>query len=478
MRLQQTLQTLRNHFKLPGCHAFAAWPACRCPDAGDGRRKHATLHVEKLEDRAVPTILFGIGGDETTTDLGGPVINNVHVELIFWGANWTTLGNQAFAGQIQSAVDNILASHYVGRLALYRNSIGQGFRADTFTITDSSPGSIFSIVDVDNLLQSELANGNIPNEPANDPIYLYFVVPQPGSISVESLGAHSFDTFNDTDDNLSSTFYYAWTPDDGTLDTVSSSLSHQLVDSITDPEGTAIQVNPTNPNSWNEIADNGASVFLYRLSGIQVQSYWSTADDFFVVPDGNFQSFFVGLFGFGELNVFGDQFGAGENDFIAISATASGGVIVDLNGEFASFDPGQISGIDVDTGTGLDTVTVAAIPGVPMTINSLGIDTVNVGTGNLDLLTGAITVAGTGSTEIILNDDQSPSSNTYTITGTSVGRPNFAGLTYVNVAGLTLNTETGNVTANINNTTVPIIINEGNGNDTVNIEHTTSRRAG
>jgi hypothetical protein len=51
------------------------------------------LELEGLEDRTVPSILFDNLTSATTGDNNGPVINHVHVELIFWGADWNTGSN-------------------------------------------------------------------------------------------------------------------------------------------------------------------------------------------------------------------------------------------------------------------------------------------------------------------------------------------------------------------------------------------------
>src|SRR5207302_7942397 len=62
----------------------------------------------------------------------------------------------------------------------------------------------------------------------------------------------------------------------GSRATISSIFSHELVEAITDPEGDAIQVNPRNSSSWNEIADICSSTA--SLNGVTVQSYWSHQD--------------------------------------------------------------------------------------------------------------------------------------------------------------------------------------------------------
>src|SRR4051794_25826424 len=82
-----------------------------------------------------------------------------------------------------------------------------------------------------------------------------------------------------------------------------------------------------------------------------------------------------------------------------------------------------------------------------------GNDAINVGNGNLDFLPYAVIVnGGAGSDKVVINDQAVSFSDAYTITGSTLARPLFGGLTYGTVEGLTLNAEAGNNTININST--------------------------
>ena len=63
---------------------------------------------------------------------------------------------------------------------------------------------------------------------------------------------------------------------------MSSVFSHELVEALTDPEGNGVQVNPSNPNNWNEIGDVCATTG--SVNGVTVQSYWSEKDKSCVIP--------------------------------------------------------------------------------------------------------------------------------------------------------------------------------------------------
>jgi hypothetical protein len=345
-----------------------------------GRRPHR-LELEALEGRTLPSILFDNLTTATTSDNNGPVIDHVHVELIFWGAGWNTGSNPTLRDNMQNAVDTVLAGPYLSALTQYRNTIGDGTRVGSVTITGTSPPSSFTDANVRAMLQDRIDDGSIPLEPDDDGQLLYFVVPQPGSSSPGLLGLHSKDVFSDEDllppDVDNDTFHYGWTVNDGTLDTFTTSFSHELAEAVSDPEGTAVQVNPRSPMNWNEIGDGEAQSFTYRLNGVLVQSYFSQRDHAFIVPTGQAQDFLVSR---GRvLTVNGDQL-ADSNDTITIDRSSAGGVLVTLNDEVAQFEPGAISGIKVLNGVGSDTINVLrTLSSAPVTITSLGSPTVTIG---------------------------------------------------------------------------------------------------
>jgi hypothetical protein len=194
------------------------------------------------------------------------------------------------------------------------------------------------------------------------------------------LPGHSGDHFTDSDYDFPfdwDTSFVAWVGTGGGLDSTTKVFSHEVAEAITDPHGDAWQVDPRNSSNWNEIGDNEAQNYSYRLNGYLMQSYWSQADQAYFVPDGNSQQFWVNN---GTLNLYGDQFGANWNDSISIDVNGSGGVYVNMNGEVASFDPGQISFIDIFARGGNNTINVYNT-NVPVYIQSGGTDTVNLGNG-------------------------------------------------------------------------------------------------
>jgi hypothetical protein len=365
--------------------------------------------LEELESRLVPAIVFQPGVAERAFNMGGPVINNVHPYLVFWGNGWNTSSGPAMRADLINFVNNLVTSGYVSGLSEYRSSIGAGIPAAWTTDTDSSPGASFAAGDPGGLLNLGFLDFHIP-----DPFYhadanrLYIVIPQPGSVMNNPLepGSPSY--------HAGTVFFpppffapptpaiFAAVSNNGALDEVTSELSHEIIEAISDPTLMAINVSPGSVGN-SEIADNDADQYTYRFDSVHlVQSWFSQADDAFIVPiTGQVQNFVVSN---GVLTVSGDQ-RANKNDSISIGTSSSGpslgGVQVTLNGETATFEPGKISSVVVNTGTGNDTVTIGSTPMyVPITVNlGNGTDTVNVGDGlNRLVQHGAVTVNDGGGT--------------------------------------------------------------------------------
>jgi hypothetical protein len=420
--------------------------------------------LEGLENRVVPTILFEPNATRSIVDLGGPVLTNAHVLLIYWGANWQP-GNQQLATNIEAGVDSILNnSPYMSRLAQYRG-IGNAARLATFYVTNSSPPPVFTIPDVQAMLVANLNTGFLPN-PALDPQFLYYVVTQPGANAAEGYGGyHSFGLYNGVPihygiGSIPSTLLN----DPARLDFSTVIFSHELVEAVTDPEINGITVFPG--GGANELCDNNAQLYTYRLNGYLVQSYWSQFDRAFVVPDGQVQTFLLSDSVNRVLYVTGDQL-ANLNDVISMDIGVNGGVKATLNGEVADFDPNvflfggpTIKSVIVSSGNGTNIVTIEkTLPGVTTTVNMLGgtNDVLNVGhpvNGQLDNILGPVYAYGQANSVNVVFDDQADAFNgeTYTITRGTVTRTGGVGFFYFNVRSLTLNVGTGNDTITVAST--------------------------
>jgi hypothetical protein len=111
-----------------------------------------------------------------------------------------------------------------------------------------------------------------------------------------------------------------------------------------------------------------------------------------------------------------------------------------------------------------------------------GANTVNIGNGDLDALSGPVAVVGSGSTgAVVVFDQVNTSSHTYTLTGfsqsgTTFSRDGFAVLTTTNVASLTVNSAspTGNAYYEVESSApgTPIIINGDAGQNNYDVSPT------
>ena len=419
------------------------------------------LFVENLEERSVPSILFADTPNLTVTGSStAPVLAHANVRLIFWGTGWNSGGGPALRGQVQAAVDSIDASTYFyspnpgADLSQYRTGISAPVRVASFTTTYNTPGATFTNDDVWHMLQHEY--GMTHN-------FYYYVVPDPNSTPV-GCGCTAEHTYwwqgSDTDANRE---YYGFSRNLATpsLDDLTTLYSHEMAESITDPDGGATQILPRpipDPGGWWEISDGEAQGYKYRLNGYLVQSYWSRADGKFTVPTGQTQYFYVSRSGV--LTIYGDQL-TNHNDAITLDASG-GGVRVTLNGEVAQFEPGAITGIEVRSGNGSDTINVLrTLSGMPVNINSTGAATVTVGNnGSLDGIQGLeMTISNpNGSTGTVIDDHSRGGTRTATfdtittnaqyaqLTGLTTG-PIYSQCT--NTRDVAVYTGTGAVTVNV-----------------------------
>jgi len=221
---------------------------------------------------------FG-GGDAgpgtTFTDGGGPVLSAVQVQLVFWGSAWNSATNPSL-NQVVTAVQTILNSPYMLGLAQYRG-IGLGTLAGTTTITSSNPPNPFSDANVQSFIGSQTTAGALPS-PVGNPQLLYVVVPPSGvAASGPFIGEHSY--FGQSGLNV----HYAWVTI-SSLAGLTTIFSHELAESCSDPEGTAITgvAGTCGQSGWCEIGDVCQST--NTVCGVTVQSYWSQQDRSCIVP--------------------------------------------------------------------------------------------------------------------------------------------------------------------------------------------------
>jgi hypothetical protein len=104
-------------------------------------------------------------------------------------------------------------------------------------------------------------------------------------------------------------------------------------------------------------------------------------------------------------------------------------------------------------------------------INLGGVGDTTAGANTLDSLLGGVTVQGTPTDALRLNDQSTATAQTFTVTATGVTRSGDVAVTYANLQSVTINGGSGGNTVNVQATPagVPVTITGGAGNDTYTV---------
>ncbi len=219
------------------------------------------------------------------------VISNATVHLLLWGSTWDTPGAglvqpwRFFSGQTQYGTDG--KTVYAGSANYTGSSPSNGF----------TPGQLQSAIQGSaNFSSEDLGLGQPPGGQA---LFVAVTPPVINSSVANAIG------YNTSFSALPLPFLAAWIGGGGpgstfSIDTYTQVLSHEVSEAITNPGAgaTGVQVSPgpTFPNppaNSNQICDYEAQNYTARLNiggvvnGVDVQSYWSLANNAFVIPDGS-----------------------------------------------------------------------------------------------------------------------------------------------------------------------------------------------
>jgi len=160
--------------------------------------------------------------------------------------------------------------------------------------------------------------------------------------------------------------------------------------------------------------------------------------------------------------------GTPGDDLIVLGLTAPGGISVTLNGKLTEYLPAQWTDITIDTGTGVDAVTVAAT-NVPVKVVGHSAvngpdDAMRVGsdTGGVRDVKAAVAISNaTGAWNLTLDDAHDPSSQSGTLGSGSLSSFNSSGIawdaTQTRSVRLDLSSQGGN-TLDVTGTKVPTTI--------------------
>jgi hypothetical protein len=226
--------------------------------------------------------------NQVTTNLGGAVLSSVQLRLVFWGTEWATAGAPVSMSQVISDVKAIVSGPYFDAIRQY-GALG-AFIDRVVDLTGEDPPNPVTQLNAANRVIKLIDDEAVP-EPDDDfttAFYLVFLPRRVGGALLATppgqFGAHSFATYSDFDfpaDVDNDSVFFAWISNQSRAG-ISTTVSHEIVEAMTDPTGNTWQVIPTNPTNWNEIADVCQSTAV--LNGVTVQAYWSKSDNACVIP--------------------------------------------------------------------------------------------------------------------------------------------------------------------------------------------------
>ncbi len=223
--------------------------------------------------------------DDGNSDLhvsyhGGALIPNVSLVLLFWGNAWTDERTMPSADAIANAMQKMLAGPYMSALDQY--GIGRG-KLTRALIVLSDPPDPFGRDDWHDLIWNLIDQGTFP-EPEDDGgrnLYMIVAPPHVKFDDPKPTGAHGYPG----DYDFPFDYDVAWggyVLNDGTLDTVTARLSHEIVEACTDPEDDGWTIDGrSRPNAEiGDVCENTVGV----VDGVMVQGYWSQRDRACIIP--------------------------------------------------------------------------------------------------------------------------------------------------------------------------------------------------
>jgi hypothetical protein len=208
----------------------------------------------------------------------GPLIQNVEVFTVFWGTKWNASpAGLSLMSKVNGFFNKILVSPAIDQLGEYSvpgQKIGHGKLTGTTVISAGAPVGSVTDTAIRSRLTQWIKAQSVPPTTKNS---LYFVYLEPGIVSIMGGGksCHSFCGYHNNNGNV----FYAVMPYptcDGCLgglsvfDALTGTSSHELCESITDPEPGAGWYDNVN----GEIGDICAWNFK-TVAGYKVQLEWS-----------------------------------------------------------------------------------------------------------------------------------------------------------------------------------------------------------
>ena len=218
-------------------------------------------------------------------DHHGPVLPAPQLYLIYWGTAWRAqTAPTPTPAEVTGAASTLIASGYLTGLTQYRGS-GHGALRGSALITSSDPPDGFTDHQVAAFIDAQLGAGTVPGpDPGNQTVY---GVVLPTGVTPESTGwAGEHNSYTRSGQKI----HYAWFTNAGDLGSITAIISHELVESATDPNGSGfLGINRTcDGPGWCEIADICQSTWA-SIDGITVHKYWSNQAGACIAPSNRWR---------------------------------------------------------------------------------------------------------------------------------------------------------------------------------------------
>ncbi len=246
----------------------------------------------------VPLLIFSdhVLPGSSVTFHGGPIGTGLPVQLIYWGSWWTTPEGVARQVLIDSRVQALIASDYFVELTQY--GIARPSWRGSIVCTQPAPRMAFnnnedqhSVVD----LVDALVDDDVFPDPDDERIAYVVLMPKGFTQTVDANGAHTADWYWDF---LDTDYYWvAWIRyfEDFEAEETVRTLSHELVETFTDPESDGWYASSASTGEIGDAAVSAGKKQEAWVNGARASAYWSNAHHATVLPiDRDYRARFRG----------------------------------------------------------------------------------------------------------------------------------------------------------------------------------------
>jgi hypothetical protein len=243
------------------------------------RQAKCRPELELLEDRRLLAVTYH----------GGPLLQNVQVEPVFYGSYWNTDGGQQQSSALEAFLGFLTNSSYMDKLSEY--GVGRGQLIDNGVVAGGeSSASKVDDATLRQALENAIAAGSLrPTNPNR--LYIFFTAPNVDVVLGSEDSAKNFYGYHD---------YFSTPPGDpiyyaviahpignGTFynlndfQTLTKTTSHELAEAVTDP-GVGGWFDGRTGSEIGDLANSPSDVGL--LNGYVVQAEWSARQRAAVLP--------------------------------------------------------------------------------------------------------------------------------------------------------------------------------------------------